>query len=100
MNICHDCGFVFDEPARARERLEHFGTPCLLDTAVCPACFSDEIGEAARCARCGEYRPASKVDFGLCEDCGAAVARELGELLTEHFSDAETLYVKEALLFG
>lgn len=96
MYICASCESVFCEP-----RAEDMGCVPYGDTYaslgeydVCPVCGDEDIAEAAKCARCGEYKAASELTEGFCSACAAEVMKEFKAVLEEHFSSEEIELIK------
>lgn len=70
---CLECEKTFSEPFVSKDKLEHFGSPCSLNTNLCPYCYSGEIAPAHKCDVCnkpidGTYIETINGDI-LCDDC-------------------------------
>ena len=76
MYYCKDCGELFDEDDIVEEDesfpVEYWGSivTCPCYSSHCPYCNSNDIEEAPKCDKCGEYFSPDDLDEdGLCEDC-------------------------------
>lgn len=68
---CNDCGNLFEdgEEKLCRENIsEAWGSPCVMETYVCPSCGGD-YEEVEPCVICGAIESEANVDSGLCDDC-------------------------------
>lgn len=88
MLVCLECGRKFETARDVRE--EHGET-----VAVCPHCGNEEIDEAVRCVRCGEWTGTMQASCGLCADCEIDADQKLSEMLAQHFAPSERRYLLE-----
>lgn len=59
---CNECGAIFDQPDRVRERLDdEYGYE---DYYVCPGCGSTDFEETVKCLNCGE-----ESEQQICDQC-------------------------------
>ena len=62
--ICYNCGFKFDA-ADAMSYTEDYGERF----SACPNCGSSDIGDSARCEKCGEEFSPEDLADGFCMEC-------------------------------
>lgn len=67
MYICNECGEVFSEPKIIEEHHPYGMGYATEDWAVCPCCGEEDICEAKKCKRCGEYF--AELHEGYCDCC-------------------------------
>lgn len=70
--ICVECGNIFDECEAAVDFEYHSEVPggAYERFVKCPCCGSDEIGESARCKKCGvEFLEDDLFGSYYCEEC-------------------------------
>ena len=72
MNICLECGKVFEDSEISHwkeDRGEYCGERAYENVSGCPYCKGD-FREAIKCESCGEYFTLDELDENhLCEDC-------------------------------
>lgn len=73
MNICLDCGGLFDEPeAYYGEKLECYGASCREKWLGCPKC-GGAYRETFKCDVCGEYITDKYIETEngekICDNC-------------------------------
>ena len=70
MNICLECGYVFDDKQIAHweeMRGEFWGRPAYEKMSGCPRCLGD-YKEAEKCEECGKYVLAVN-ENKVCDSC-------------------------------
>lgn len=89
MLICKDCGESFseDDAGSVYDDRGYCGSArAYEEICVCPACGCDDIGDAAFCELCEEWKEADLVEDGVCEECRKKTKIEFDRLLTGVFS--------------
>lgn len=67
MFFCNGCGEIFEE-CKIIEEHHPYGIGTVVEKwSVCPHCDYEDITEAKKCNRCGEYF--GELHNGLCECC-------------------------------
>lgn len=104
---CNDCGGIFDEPMKVRERHIEVEGYAYETFVICPYCGSGGIEETAACIICGEEQ-----DDIICPSCVDKVSTDetvlkysksesedvkLGAIFTYHFTaeQIEEILLKE-----
>lgn len=66
MYYCESCDMFFDEPDLMLYQDAEIGHQSYI--SVCPHCKNEEISEAVKCAKCGEYVKEIETN-GMCVKC-------------------------------
>ena len=100
MNICLDCGRVFDDEEADVIRDDPSPAGVSLPSGYyeylcCPDCGSDYYEEAVKCLLCGEYVKEDNAIGDFCKDCAADVLGRMRMVLNESFTETEIEWLKE-----
>ena len=69
MLFCNGCGQTFEEVKIIEEHHPFGMSTAGEEFGVCPFCNYEDIDEAKKCERCGNYFAEDSLHNGLCECC-------------------------------
>ena len=83
MQLCKDCGNVFDWPSQKVDRGtgEHY--------YVCPDCDEENFDDAKRCRLCNEYAPKNKMTSGACKKCTDETIKKHDQIIIANMTQEE-----------
>lgn len=70
--FCATCEHIFDENDAERHVCREYNDGVCIDELVfdaCPNCGSEDLGEAVKCAICGEWYADCELIGDVCEEC-------------------------------
>ena len=96
MNICNNCGTIFEEPAEQKE--PHYEVGGVYEVfQVCPVCNSDDYSIAFRCSKCGTYIQEQQSKFNMCEECEAETLGRFKAFVDTLTDDEKELCIWEGI---
>lgn len=93
MYICKSCGKEFEEAKRITEKYVE-ELPDTYSYTVCPYCEDEDYEELVECKLCGELKPSSVCEDGVCEKCYCDLVSKFDRVLYAEFTEEEIAVLK------